>query len=150
MGDSGRGKSTLAHTDAWNRISDDISPVVIDEAGVWMIPHFPQLKLSAQEQYPLKGSIRLPLSSLYLLCPIKDKQTHTFTAAPLKPAEAARVIIAHTVASRLFTPQRLVDHMTFAAQLAQRTPVYKLYYPWDIHNLPALRSAIADNDLAQA
>ena len=142
LGDSGQGKSTLARADSWRRISDDITPIRVDEQGAWVLPRFPQLKLATQAQYPATDPNRWPLGALYLLCPARDEQSEGIAAVPLKPAEAARAMIAHTVASRLFTPQLLAKHMAQAARLARHVPVYRLHYPWGIENLPAVRSAI--------
>lgn len=143
LGDSGQGKSTLARADSWRRISDDITPVTVDEEGAWVFPHFPQINLAARAQYPVTDPSRWPLRAVYLLCPVRDEQGGAVTAVPVKPAEAARAMIAHTVASRLFTAQLLVNHMAQATRLARLVPVYRLRYPWGIDNLSAVRSAIS-------
>lgn len=142
-GDSGQGKSTLARADSWRRISDDITPVKVDQEGAWVFPHFPQLKLAAQDQYLTADPSRWPLHALYLLCPARGERNGTIAAVLLQPAEAARAIIAHTVASRLFTPRVLANHLAHAARLARLVPVYRLRYPWGMGNLPAVRSAIS-------
>ena len=143
LGESGRGKSTLAaYLDnfGWQRVADDILPVTLEETGVQAWPHFPQLKLPADNQPGLNFPERLPLDKICLL------EKADADAAPelqrLPPNQAVRVLIGHTAGSRLFSPDLLGEHLEFCARAAERIPVYRLIYPHRKDVLPEVKELL--------
>ena len=81
LGESGRGKSTLARFLAadsglgWTRVADDILPVEVTADGVDVLPRFPQLKLPDGEQYSSADSECLPLRMACVLAPSRIEAT---------------------------------------------------------------------------
>lgn len=114
---SGTGKSTLARAAwqrGWERLSDDLLPTrVDDDGGVVLLPHFPQLKLPAAEQYPAQRPARVPLVALAVL-----ERADTTTTAPLLPKDVMQTVLSSTISARLFAPAVLQEHWHFAAALA--------------------------------
>lgn len=114
---SGTGKSTLARAACergWERLSDDLLPTRIeDEAGPMLLPHFPQLKLSAGQQYPRQRPARVPLAALLVL-----ERSDTTAIAPLPPKDVMQTVLSSTISSRLFPPAVLHRHWRFASAMA--------------------------------
>jgi hypothetical protein len=133
MGDSGRGKSTLAAflagREGWQRIADDILPITASPAGVTASPHFPQLKLPLKAHPSPDLPAQIPLAAVYLLerpDPEDDDQT-AVRLEPLSRYQATLALIGHTVAARLFDKTLLARHTHFCADAV--VPVYRLTYP---------------------
>lgn len=138
VGESGRGKSTLAAYLAgqpgWQLIGDDILPF----ADGLTFPRFPQLKLP--QQWAMNLPFSLPLGGVYVLaeCPAGTPPSCEL----LSVAQAGRHLLRHTVASRLFGPQLLSQHFQFCLDWATKLPVYRLTYPRQMSILPELATIL--------
>ncbi len=144
VGESGRGKSTLAAylgrqevgslkgATSFRPVSDDVLPISLHSQGVHGLPHFPQLKLPPDQQPSLGLPQRLPLTAVYLL----EQPTNNSEIAiqPLAPHEAILALVRHTVATKLFDKALLMQHLVFATAVAEQVPVKRLVYPrrWDV------------------
>ncbi len=135
LGDSGAGKSTLACAAAEHRVTDDITPIVMDETGVWVLPRFPQLKLAPADQYPARAATRLPVQGFYRLMPQPAASGPTTLAGPITGVDALRALTYATVASRLFPPTLLQRHLQIMGRMARSIPVWQLLYPWGLEHL---------------
>ena len=146
-GESGNGKSTLAAylNDAgqggWRRVADDALPVSLEADGVVALPHFPQLKLTDVEQYPVNAPSRLPLAAVYVIGPQTAGQD-SVSLQRLGQRQAMQALVRHTVAARLFDRPLLAAHLDFCAKAAARIPVWRLEYPHRREVLPQVRDAI--------
>lgn len=130
-GPSGAGKSTLAArlaaTGGLPRLADDILPFRADPAGAFALPHFPQLKLPATEQYPPGAAPAVPVARLYVLAACDPGAP--VVARPLAPSVAALAVCGQAVATRLFTARLLARLVPFAADLVAGARVRELSYP---------------------
>jgi hypothetical protein len=148
LGESGNGKSTLAaflasETDlGWQRLADDILPVELTANGFDALPHFPQLKLSPEDQ-PAGGiPERMPVRAIYVLDgPALERDE--IEIRPLGTQEATLAFVRHTIAARLFDKKLLARHLSFCADAAACVLVRRLGYLHDYDCLPAVRDAIA-------
>ena len=136
MAESGTGKSTIAryfHQQKNScRIADDILPIKIEKDKVMLFPQFPQLKLSNDEQYHgenLTGRIVLLFA---------NKNSESVSLTKLQTFDAAKNLIKHTVASRLFSQQELANHMDFCHKVASDLPAFQLTYPHQENSLKQL------------
>lgn len=135
LGQSGRGKSTLA---GWLdnqravdcvRVADDILPLTTGDGAPVVRPRFPQLKLPDDQQVPMALD-GLALRAAYILDTTAEAApTPVSSSPPLGPADALLAIAEHTVAVRLFGPALSSRHMAFAASVAGGVPVRRLRYP---------------------
>ena len=126
LGKSGSGKSTLARQAALlghGRLADDVVPLQLRADMPTILPRFPQLKLTPSL---ITADVALPLRALLWIEPCEG-------AAPalqsLSAVTANRYLLRDTVASRLFTPQTLHQHLGFCAQLAARSDSRILQLP---------------------
>jgi predicted choloylglycine hydrolase len=71
-----------------------------------------------------------------------EKNATTIATQRLTPIEATLTLIRHTVASRLFAPDLLVQHASFCVHVAQTVPIYRLYYPHRWEEMPAIQTHI--------
>jgi hypothetical protein len=136
MAESGTGKSTIAryfHQQKNScRIADDILPLKVVKGEVILFPQFPQLKLSSDEQYHgenLTGRIVLLFA---------NKNSESVSLTKLQTFDAAKNLIKHTVASRLFSQQELANHMDFCHKVASDLPAFQLTYPHQENSLKQL------------
>lgn len=131
MGESGKGKSTLAYFGSQilgPQTGDDILPMPTPHTG----------RLDFPQPQPLKyESPELPLHSVYLLA------EGELGLQPLSPIEATLALIRHTVGSRLFDPQLLANQLAFCAGISATIPVKKLTYPRQWEMLPAVIQTIS-------
>jgi len=145
-GESGHGKSTLAaYLDgapegAWGRVADDSLPVCAGPAGVLALPHFPQLKLPAEAQYPVDAPASVPLAAVYVIAPPNGDES--VSLRPLSQRQAMQALIRHTVAARAFDRPLLAAHLAFCERAAARIPVWRLAYSHRREALPEVREAI--------
>ncbi len=113
---SGVGKSTLAQAAAdfgWERVGDDMLPIA-ERAGRFVaLPHLPQPKLADNQQYPADAAPSLPLAAL-----IQLERGATASFKPLAPRKAADLLLASTVATRVFAGRSLTAHLALAAHCA--------------------------------
>jgi hypothetical protein len=125
LGPSGSGKSSLARqavAEGGLRVSDDVTPVMLTDAGIRVLPRFPQLKLNPAL---IVADLELPLAAMVWV-EIGDAALALTQVAAI---EASRCLLRDTVASRLFAPALLARHLDFCVALAQRTPAWRLQLP---------------------
>jgi len=142
-GESGVGKSTLAHWAVGQpfngrstvRLADDLLPVAALAQGITALPHFPQLKLNPRDQYTDREKPFLPLRALFVLNAETDRR---IVIEPLPTSQAMLQVIRHTVAARLFGAALHRRHLAFAARSAKAMPVYRLHYPRRLEAAPEL------------
>ena len=130
-GPSGAGKSTLAALLAaehgFTRLADDILPVAATPAGCFVLPHFPQLKLAPEDQYPASAAARLPLSRLLFLA--EADPADPVAQSELSPTAIAFAVCGQVVASPLFPADLAQQALDLAAAVAERVVVRTLHYP---------------------
>jgi hypothetical protein len=125
LGPSGSGKSSLARqavAEGSLRLSDDVTPVTLMDAGMRVLPRFPQLKLNPAMTV---ADLELPLAAMVWV----EIGDGALALAQLATIEASRCLLRDTVASRLFAPALLARHLDFCVALAQRTPAWRLQVP---------------------
>ena len=133
LGESGKGKSTLASwldgkgERGWRRLADDILPAALGVDGLQVLPHYPQLKIAAEEQPSLGMPGSLPASAIYVVR--RSREGEEVAVQPLGAQESALVLARHTVASRLFDADLMIRHLDFCIQAGSQVPVRELIYP---------------------
>jgi hypothetical protein len=148
LGDSGAGKSTLSahlHAAGWPRLGDDGMPIMMQDSGAVVLPHYPQLKLGTHEQYRLDALDHLPIRALYAL-DSSDASTDP-AITPLTYRDAARALIFHTSAVSLFAAPLLIAHAAAMTRIAASVPIKRLIYPHRRDALDQVR-ALTLGDLA--
>ena len=144
---SGAGKSTLAsaahrrRTLAWERIADDQLPVRLDSPAA-ALPHFPQLKLEAEEGYPVNAPAARPLDALFEI--EHAAEIERIELERLAPTAACLALARATVAAKLFDTALLEHHFECCGTAAATLPVYRLRYPSGIERLPEVLARLAD------
>ena len=145
LGESGAGKSTLARALAaapgGERLADDVLPVALAGARLEALPHYPQLKLPAAQQYPAARPERVAVRAVYALQGA-DESSSRVALEPLGARDAALALAAHTVAARLFAAPLLERHLAFCAAAAAAVPVRRLRFPRRLELLPELVAAL--------
>lgn len=141
LGESGQGKSTLAaylsQSSGWRLVADDILPIQMDSNGVSILPHFPQLKLSANTQ-PGAGLLeRLPLKTICALTYAEAQQAPELQK--ISSAQAVRDLLSHMAGTRMFNASLLAKHLKFSTQAAKQISAYRLIYPHRRDTLPLVR-----------
>jgi hypothetical protein len=140
LGESGRGKSTLAQAldqlpnSGCRRVADDVLPVRLDATGALALPHFPQLKMQPTLQYPPRFPDRLPLTELVVLAPLAAPEASP-QAESLGPHASVLALLRHTVASRLFPPELAADHLEWCSSLTRRTETSRIALPSSLRRL---------------
>jgi hypothetical protein len=127
LGASGSGKSTLAAAlpQGWGqRIADDVLPVECGGGPAEALPHYPQLKLAPEAQYPPHAPERRLLAGVFLLA-----EGDSVRIEQLRQRDATLALLRNTVASRLLPPDLLARHLDASARLARAAPVRRLSYP---------------------
>lgn len=113
---SGVGKSTLARTaqsSGWRRIADDLLPIAAKNGKAWVLPHLPQPKLAAEEQYPVDAPAALPLAGF-----VEIRRGAASALKRLGPAATLERVLRSTVATRVFSNTSLRAHLQFCRQMA--------------------------------
>ena len=144
--ESGGGKSTLAAAAARHpelgltRLADDQLPVRLGREPA-ALPHFPQPKLRAGEQYARTNPSSLALRALV------EIEVAVDLAAPdllrVAPPAAIQSLVAATVAAKLFDRELLARHFDACAAAALELPVYRLRYPYGLDRLGKALAALA-------
>jgi hypothetical protein len=146
LGESGRGKSTLAGAlssqDGWKLVADDILPVTRNEIGLMAWPHFPQLKLPVDAQPAIELEDHYHVDNLFLLKTAFSSNTPS--VEPITGAEEVKILLAHTAGTRMFTPELLGRHLEFCAAAAGKVHVSRLVYPRTMQALPAVRQLLEE------
>ncbi len=131
VGESGQGKSTLAanlsKSAEWTLAADDILPIKMENNEVIAMPHFPQLKLPAEEQPCRSLPEALPLTVLCLL--EKADENAEPALQPLKASQTALALMGNIAGTRMFNGSLLEQHLQFCAQAAPHLTAFKLTYP---------------------
>jgi hypothetical protein len=144
LGHSGQGKSTLAAfcdgPGGLPRIADDITPCAFFGGRPCARPHFPQLKLTAEAQYPVGAASSVPIGALVFLDPNEHAGPVRVHSAP--PVEALKRLAGQTVAVGLFGPLLHQAQLRFAARLLAAVPAFLLQYPHDYDRLGDVCSTI--------
>jgi len=138
---SGAGKSTLGRVlgDAgFFHYADDLLGLELGDQRLQTCGLLPQLKL------PLAGMHRkqaqtIELQSIFFLIPVKKGEPEIQV---LNLAQAMMNLLQHTVASRLFRPQLLQQHLSFCRQAAQLVNCYQMTYRKTPDQLPIMTDDI--------
>ncbi|MCE9644911.1 MAG: hypothetical protein K8S20_02845 [Chloroflexi bacterium] len=144
LGESGRGKSTLAgylaQNTEWQLVADDILPVSMGRGEVFVLPHFPQLKYAKDAQ---PGS-RLPDQlSLKMVCELNHGGSDQMPALhSLSVAGAVHAWLRNTAGARMFNSQLLAKHLEFSTRAAEQLSAFKLVYPHRENALEETRSIL--------
>jgi len=140
VGESGRGKSTLAarlERHGFGRLADDVLPLQVADATAPVRAAFPQLKLPADRQPGAMAPERLALEAIYLIPTTpEESDARGVEIIPLAPGDALTALLRHTVAARLFTADLLRAHLGACGALAERVAVRRLRLPLRWEALP--------------
>lgn len=148
IGDSGSGKSTIARlargSAGRERLADDVLPAVVVAGEVFVLPRFPQLKLSPDEQWGADRPERLPLDAIY---DVGAERPESETAGlrwirPVGQREAVLRLARRTVASRLFDAPLTDRQLEACSEIAERVPVRDLVYGRNFEEMPAVFAAV--------
>jgi hypothetical protein len=145
LGESGRGKSTLAgylseDFPDWRLVADDILPVSMTAEGVTAWPRFPQLKLPGDGQPGADLPEKIRVSKV---CVLTSSRSGGKSDPQLLPAaQAIQEYLGHTAGARLFEPDLLEKHLAFCAQAAGSVPVYRLPYTRRHSALPHVKEQL--------
>jgi hypothetical protein len=131
LGESGRGKSTLARYLArnkeWQLIADDILPVRMGRGEVCVHPGFPQLKYTKDTQ---PGSSLPDQLSMNMICDLDQGDPDQMPALqPLSFSRAVQVLLWNTAGTRMFNSQLLSKHLDFSTTAMELLSAFKLIYP---------------------
>ena len=126
MGDSGTGKSTIARfmdeQPQCQRIADDILPIKIVKNDLKILPNFPQLKLPTSLQY--KGTNLVKETTLLFA----QKSTEKTNLTLVNSFSSIKKLINHSVATKLFAPNELENHLIFCHKTSTLVKSYQLNY----------------------
>ncbi|MEP7010468.1 MAG: hypothetical protein ABJC13_09120 [Acidobacteriota bacterium] len=131
LGESGRGKSTLAALEypEWERAADDLLPFELAEDRLIAHLDYPQLKLDPARRYRAPA----PVAALIALAGPGTAPAPRLTR--LRPAETARLLLGQTVAARRYGPDLLAAHLEACVAAASVVPAYALELPRDLGRL---------------
>lgn len=140
LGDSGRGKSTLARhcgeQEGIRRVGDDILPCALTQGEAVALPWFPQPKLGPTAQFTDPAGRGLPLAKLIFLAP--DSAVGSPSLEGVSPIQAIKLLTQQSVSLSLFGPALRRRHLQFVSGVAARTPAYLLHYAHDYGRLDDL------------
>lgn len=149
LGESGRGKSTLAWylgkslSIATHQIGDDILPVAIENRQVIVFPHFPQRKLSKEEQPINFVEEQVQLAGAYILNQTTQLSPE-FKITLLNQQSASLALLRHTVGARLFDRELLTEHLIFSTQVAEICRCCSFTYPHNFKLQPVQELLLED------
>lgn len=140
MGESGTGKSTVArfvhqHANA-QRLTDDILPLKIMDNKITLLPCFPQLKLSQEQQYSGDNIVK---DTVLLFAQKSNESTELHE---MDNFSAMKKMIKHSVASKLFADKELQNHLNFCQQVSQLASSYQVNYQHSEGGLNTLWSCL--------
>ncbi len=140
LGESGRGKSTLAALtlDRWERVADDLLPFELEQGRLLAHLDYPQLKLDP----PRRLAAPAPLEALIALAGPGSAPEPRLVR--LRPAETARLVLGQTMASRRYGPDLLAAHLDACISVAGAVPAYRLELPRDLLQLPEAAKRISE------
>jgi len=146
-GESGKGKSTLAHfihqqnVIGIHRITDDITPIAIKNGKVFALPDFPQLKIKPLSKQQAITPEELQITSVMIIDPTQSQNKVMIT--PLRKMEATLALVRNTVSSRLFPKETLKNHLDFSIHVSNLVRTYRLQYPHQYEILPTIMNKVA-------
>ncbi|MBI3162991.1 MAG: hypothetical protein HYZ23_10790 [Chloroflexi bacterium] len=144
LGESGRGKSTLAaylsQSPGWQLVADDILPVRLSASGVVALPRFPQLKLPLNAQPCMRLPETLPLKFVCVLTAAPANQSPGLQALPVM--QAAQCLLRHIAGTRLFDKTLLSKHLDFSTRAGGQVSACKLTHPHRRDALPVVRELL--------
>jgi len=140
LGASGTGKSTaareLCRRQGWQRMADDVAPMIVSAGAVQVFGNFPQLKVAADPRW-LHGPVELVGVLDLRLC------TEHLAPRRMDTAALALKLVSVTMAARLFTPAMLSAHLRDLAQAAAMLEACSMDYSHSAAALDALEQAVA-------
>ncbi len=122
--ESGVGKSTVARDAArlgWQRIGDDLLPIARRDGRIVALPHLSQPKLADSEQYAINAAPTVPLAALIQLARGPQARFER-----LAPRQAADLMLASTVATRVYARRSLATHLAFVANLVNEVTMNRV------------------------
>lgn len=150
LGESGAGKSTIARylheRDRHHvfQIADDILLTSLLASSFDALPHYAQLKLPV-EQWPSREiSMRIPIRVAFVI-DVERTRDRRINITALRGRQASMALVRHTVATRLFGPTLLDNHVAFCARAAESIPIGLLTYPLEYGMLSEVCDEILTN-----
>lgn len=145
LGESGRGKSTLAaflaQTQGWTWVADDILPFTVDSSGVQVWPRFPQLKVPTELQPGLNLPEQIPVNRFIVLAdPVEVGSPAVIQL--MKQGQALQSLVSHTASTRLFDEHLLTKHLEDCAMTVRQLPVFELIYPRRMESLAHIKELL--------
>lgn len=146
LGESGYGKSTLAAylngtgKQGWQRVADDILPVSLGKGGLTGWTHFPQLKLSAENQPFLNLPEKVLIDHIIQLAP--EESAVIPRLDQVSANDVVTMLLRNTAGTRLFTPELLSSHMGFCADAARHVTAYRLSFAHQRDILPVVKELL--------
>jgi ABC-type oligopeptide transport system ATPase subunit len=136
MADSGTGKSTIARyiqqMNIGQRVADDIVPIKINNEKIRLLPNFPQLKLTQEQQY--KGEEICQNTVMIFAQKSKSKTSLN----RINTFNSIKKLIKHSVATKLFSAKELHNHLLFCHKASEQTKSYQLDYQHSKNSLHEL------------
>jgi energy-coupling factor transporter ATP-binding protein EcfA2 len=115
---SGVGKSTFAacaHALGRERAADDLLPIALAADGRFVArPHFPQPKLSPDEQYPHDAPNERSLAAL-----VRLERGEVASWTRLSARAAMELALRSTVATRVYSKAALAAHLSFCQRFGE-------------------------------
>lgn len=143
LGESGRGKSTLAaylsQEPGWQQVADDMLPVKNEDGCLYALPHFPQLKMPPEKQPGAGLAGKIPAAKVILLESSTDPEPDL---RMLRGGDALVTLLAHTAGTRMFPADLLSLHLDFCSQAANAVEVYAMKHPHDRQLLPLVKEML--------
>lgn len=150
LGQSGSGKSTIAHylgslaeSSRVRWLADDLLPVSIERRAAYVLPHYPQLKIPANRQYAPASPVRLPLARVFLLSPDPLLEGNRPSLRAVPSSAIVPQLVSYMVSGRLFAPETLRQQFDFAVRLIQTCRIQQLIWPLQQTSLHWLVEEIA-------
>jgi len=169
LGDTGRGKSTLAasfHNAGYSLLCDD--SLAIDAAGnnVVAIPTYPSLRLwppslaavfedvpKAEQMAPYSEKQRvvlaaassqptIPLGAVVLIEEASADPNADIESRALSAREACLALVRNSFQLHLGDTSRVREHLAMAASVSARVPVFSVQYPREFLRLDEVRAHI--------
>ncbi len=140
LGDSGRGKSTLAALafPGWERAADDLLPFELVRGRLVAHLDYPQLKLDPPRRFDAPA----PVAALIALSGPGTAPEPRL--ARVRPAETTRLLLGQTIAARRYGPDLLAAHLEACISAANVVPAYRLDLPCDLSRLPEAGHRISE------